>query len=179
MVYCSSHLMDRKYYHRIYACAIEEKGTDFKSVPKLLLEKNCKKDMKIYLASACLLGLKTRYDGRVVLSDACREAVAGAVCIPVCPEQLGGLPTPRVAADLTGGDGQDVLSGKAKVISRDGQDVTENFILGARQVLEIARQYEIAGIFLKAKSPSCGLTPKIGVTAALLKVEGYEVVEIK
>ena len=65
--------------------------------------------MKIYLASACLLGLKTRYDGRVVPSDACREAVAGAVSIPVCPEQLGGLPTPRVAADLTGGDGHDVL----------------------------------------------------------------------
>ena len=57
--------------------------------------------------------------------------------------------------------------------------MTGNFILGARQVLEIARQYEIAGIFLKAKSPSCGLTPKIGVTTALLKVEGYEVVEIK
>ena len=82
--------------------------------------------MKIYLASACLLGLKTRYDGRIVPSDTCREAVAGAVCIPVCPEQLGGLPTPRVAADLTGGDGNDVLSGKAKVITRDGQDVTEN-----------------------------------------------------
>jgi uncharacterized protein YbbK (DUF523 family) len=95
--------------------------------------------MKIYLASACLTGLKTRYDGKIIQSAACKKAVEGAVCIPVCPEQLGGLPTPRVAADLVGGDGHDVLAGHARVITRDGLDVTGNFILGARQVLEIAR----------------------------------------
>ena len=135
--------------------------------------------MNIYVVSACLLGLKTRYDGRVVPSDTCRKATAGAVCIPVCPEQLGGLPTPRVAADLIGGDGHDVLAGHAKVLTRNGEDVTGNFILGARQVLEIARQHETAEIFLKAKSPSCGLTPKVGVTAALLMSEGYKVVEME
>ena len=135
--------------------------------------------MKIYLASSCLLGLKTRYDGKIMPGDACRKAVAGAVCIPVCPEQLGGLPTPRVAADLVGGDGHDVLAGHARVISRKGEDVTENFILGAQQVLEIARQYDIAGVFLKARSPSCGITPKFGVLAALLMSEGYTVVEME
>ena len=135
--------------------------------------------MKIYLASSCLLGLKTRYDGKVAPSDACRKAIAGAVCIPVCPEQLGGLPTPRVAADLIGGDGHDVLAGKARVMTRGGLDVTESFILGARQVLEIARQQEIAKVFLKAGSPSCGLSPKIGVLAALLISEGYTVVEME
>lgn len=135
--------------------------------------------MKIYLVSACLLGLKTRYDGRSIPGDACRKAIAGAVCIPVCPEQLGGLPTPRAAADLIGGNGHDVLAGKGRVISRNGDDVTENFIVGAQQVLEIARQHDIAGVFLKAKSPSCGLTPKIGVTAALLQTEGFEVVEME
>jgi uncharacterized protein YbbK (DUF523 family) len=135
--------------------------------------------MKIYLASACLLGLKTRYDGKIIPSDECSKAVAGAVCIPVCPEQLGGLPTPRVAADLIGGDGHDVLAGRALVITKDGKDVTENFILGAQQVLEIARQQKIEKIFLKAGSPSCGLNPKIGVTAALLEKEGYTVVEME
>jgi uncharacterized protein YbbK (DUF523 family) len=135
--------------------------------------------MKIYLASSCLLGLKTRYDGKVIPSDDCRKAVAGGVCIPVCPEQLGGFPTPREAADLIGGDGHDVLAGHARVITRDGLDVTERFILGARQVLEIARQYEIAKIFLKAKSPSCGLTPKTGVLGALLISEGCTVVEME
>ncbi len=135
--------------------------------------------MKIYLVSACLVGLKTRYDGRIIPSDACRKAAEGAVYIPVCPEQLGGLPTPRVAAGLVDGDGHDVLVGKARVITRNGEDVTENFIEGARQVLKIARQQKIKKVFLKAGSPSCGLNPKIGVTAALLKAEGVEVVEIE
>jgi len=136
-------------------------------------------NMKIYLASACLTGLKTRYDGKIIQSAACKKAVEGAVCIPVCPEQLGGLSTPRVAADLVGGDGHDVLAGHARVITRDGLDVTGNFILGARQVLEIARQNDIAKIFLKAGSPSCGLASKIGVTAALLQNEGYTIIEME
>jgi uncharacterized protein YbbK (DUF523 family) len=135
--------------------------------------------MKIYLVSACLLGLKTRYDGRAIPCHACRRAVAGAVCIPICPEQLGGLPTPRMAANLVGGDGHDVLAGHARVITRNGEDVTENFILGAQQVLEIARQHDIAKVFLKARSPSCGIGPKVGVTAALLISEGYTVVEME
>jgi len=134
--------------------------------------------MKIYLASACLVGLQTRYDGKIIQSAVCRKAVAGAVCIPVCPEQLGGLPTPRVAADLVGGDGYDVLAGNARVITGNGEDVTRNFILGAKQVLEIAGQNDVTKIFLKARSPSCGLTPEIGVAAALLQSEGFEVVEM-
>ncbi|KPJ99266.1 MAG: hypothetical protein AMJ60_05630 [Desulfobacterales bacterium SG8_35] len=134
--------------------------------------------MKIYIVSACLLGLKTRYDGRIIQSAACIKAVEGGICIPVCPEQLGGLSTPRTAADLDGGDGHDVLAGRARVITGSGLDVTENFIRGARQVLTIARQNDGVKLLLKARSPSCGLGPKIGVTAALLQAEGYEVVEM-
>lgn len=135
--------------------------------------------MEVYLISACLMGLKTRYDGRVIANDACRRTFSGAVCIPVCPEQLGGLPTPRVAADLTGGNGHDVLAGRARVITVDGLDVTQNFILGARQVLEIAKLQQITKVFLKARSPSCGLNPRVGVTAALLQAEGFTVVEME
>jgi uncharacterized protein YbbK (DUF523 family) len=135
--------------------------------------------MKIYLASACLTGLKTRYDGRIITIAACRKAVAGGIYIPVCPEQLGGLPTPRTAADLVGGDGHDVLAGRARVLDRTGKDVTENFILGARQVLAIAREQDIAKVILKARSPSCGLVPKLGVTAALLQEQGYEIIELE
>ena len=135
--------------------------------------------MKIYLASACLTGLKTRYDGRIITIAACRKAVAGGIDIPVCPEQLGGLPTPRTAADLVGGDGHDVLAGRARVLDRTGKDVTENFILGARQVLAIAREQDIAKVILKAGSPSCGLVPKLGVTAALLQEQGYEIIELE
>ncbi|HKJ14839.1 MAG: DUF523 domain-containing protein [Desulfobulbaceae bacterium] len=135
--------------------------------------------MKIYLASACLTGLKTRYDGRIITIAACRKAVAGGIYIPVCPEQLGGLPTPRTAADLVGGDGHDVLAGRARVLDRTGKDVTENFILGARQVLAIAREQDIAKVILKARSPSCGLVPKLGVTAALLQEQGYDIIELE
>ena len=134
--------------------------------------------MQIFLVSACLLGLRTRYDGRILTSAACAKAVAGGICIPVCPEQLGGLSTPRTAADLVGGDGYEVLAGRARVFTRNGLDVTGNFIQGARQVLAIARQQDITRVFLKAGSPSCGLFPNIGVTAALLQAEGYAVVEM-
>jgi len=135
--------------------------------------------MKVYVVSACLLGLKTRYDGETITSVSCAKAIAGGICIPVCPEQLGGLPTPRPAADLIGGDGFDVLGGRARVLTRTGVDVTENFILGARQVLEAAKQQYIDMVFFKARSPSCGLTPQIGVTAALLQKEGFDVVEME
>jgi len=135
--------------------------------------------MEIYLVSACLIGLKTRYDGKILPAAACIRNVAGEVYIPVCPEQLGGLPTPRIAADLVGGDGHDVLAGRARVVSRTGEDVTGNFILGAKQVLAIARQQKITKVFFKAGSPSCGLAPNIGVAAALLQAEGYSIVEMK
>jgi uncharacterized protein YbbK (DUF523 family) len=135
--------------------------------------------MKVYLVSSCLLGLKTRYDGKVKTGATIMQAVKDGICIPVCPEQLGGLPTPRAAADLVGGDGRDVLAGRARVVDRNGIDVTANFILGAGQVVKIARQQDIAGVFFKARSPSCGLAPQIGVTAALLLIEGYEVIELE
>ena len=135
--------------------------------------------MNIYLVSACLLGLRTRYDGRVSSKKTCSTFIEGAISIPVCPEQLGGLPTPRSAADLVGGDGYEVLAGRARVMSRDGHDVTESFIMGARQVLAIAQLQSVAGVLFKARSPSCGVSPVIGVTAALLRDEGYEVFEME
>lgn len=103
--------------------------------------------------------------------------LAGRPWIPVCPEQLGGLATPRTAADLTGGDGHDVLAGRASVITSDGLDVTRHFILGAKQCLALIRAQHIQTAFLKNRSPSCGLTPRIGVTAALLLQHGVQIIE--
>jgi uncharacterized protein YbbK (DUF523 family) len=105
--------------------------------------------------------------------------VAGGIVIPFCPEQLGGLATPRPAADLVGGDGHAVLAGRARVVTRGGIDVTTQFIEGARQSLQIARQQEVERVLLKARSPSCGLGPVVGVTAALLLEEGFAVAELE
>lgn len=131
----------------------------------------------VHLVSGCLLGLACRYDGRVKEYPECRRELAGKVYVPVCPEQLGGLPTPREPADLVGGDGAAVLEGLAKVLTKSGVDVTANFVAGAKQVLQIARELPVAGVYLKSGSPSCGAGRVLGVTAALLSREGFVVRE--
>lgn len=129
------------------------------------------------LISACLLGLCTRYDGKTKADRGCLAELIGKICIPVCPEQLGGLPTPREPADIIGGDGRDVLAGTAGVITKSGIDLTAEFIRGAEQVVQIARLQNISRAFLKARSPSCAVTGKIGVTAALLQAAGVQLTE--
>ena len=131
-----------------------------------------------FLVSACLLGLCTRYDGKTKQNEKCLEIARDAICIPFCPEQLGGLPTPREAADLHGGDGLDVLSGKARVLTKSGADVTMPFVTGARQVAQIATLQKIDAVILKARSPSCGVSPPMGVTAALLSQMGIPLHEL-
>ncbi len=131
----------------------------------------------IYLVSACLVGLCTRYDGGIRASSACLAELNQAIWIPVCPEQLGGLPTPREAADIAGGNGADVLAGKARVLTASGIDLTGPFIRGAEEVLKIARAQNIREAFLKARSPSCAVSGKVGVTAALLQSAGLRLTE--
>ena len=131
-----------------------------------------------YLVSACLVGLSCRYDGCSKPNEDCRAALAGSRWLPFCPEQLGGLPTPRPAAELSGGDGHAVLRREARVIRcHDGQDVSAAFIHGARQSLFLARQQPVTAIFLKARSPSCAVSGPCGVTAALLREQGYSLRE--
>jgi len=107
--------------------------------------------------------------------------------IPVCPEQLGGLPTPRALSNIVKGDGKTVLAGGAQVTNSLGEDVTAAFIKGARETLKLARITGAKKAILKDKSPSCGLnTPYcetdtgygLGVTAALLLSAGIEIIEI-
>jgi uncharacterized protein YbbK (DUF523 family) len=129
------------------------------------------------LVSACLIGLCTRYDGQIKANPGCLAQIKSLSWIPVCPEQLGGLPTPREAADIVGGDGRDVLAGKAAVVTKSGIDLTADFIRGAEQVLQIARLQQIGMAFLKGGSPSCAVYGKIGVTAALLQSSGIKLTE--
>lgn len=140
------------------------------------------------LCSACLLGFSCRYDGQCKPHPKVLALAQTENLIPVCPEQLGGQATPRPDAEITGGDGQTVLDGRAQVIEPDGHQVTEHFLAGAQEVLKLAQLYHIKEAVLKQRSPSCGhgqiydgtftknLIPGDGVTTALLKRHGLKVI---
>jgi uncharacterized protein YbbK (DUF523 family) len=132
---------------------------------------------KLYLVSSCLVGLCCRYDCALKPNRQCLEFIGDNYWIPVCPEQLGGLPTPRSPADIINGDGYDVLNQQAKVINQQNQDVTDQFVQGAQQFLLIASSQPIDAVILKAKSPSCAVSGTIGVTAALLKQHDFPLIE--
>ena len=129
------------------------------------------------LVSACLLGVCCRYDGE---SKPNSEVIAlrdRFILIPICPEEDGGLPTPRTPSERVGD----------KVLMRDGRDVTENYLKGANLALAKAESFGCAAAILKARSPSCGkgkiydgsfsgtLTERDGVCAELLIEKGIKV----
>lgn len=144
------------------------------------------KIMKI-LVSSCLIGINCKYNGENNLSKEVINLTKKHILIPVCPEQLGGLSTPRAPSEIKNGDGMAVLKGHARVFSEDGHDLSIYFIKGAKETLKIARLLNIDIAIMKERSPSCGVNEiydgsfshtKIkgcGVTVALLKKEGFTV----
>jgi len=143
----------------------------------------------VKLISACLLGIKCAWDGQdIYKSDKAIELSNSEMLMPVCPEQLGGLRTPRAPQEIQGGVGEGVLDGKCKVLNINGEDVTQEFINGAEETLKIARLFHIEEFIGKSRSPSCGcgqiydgtfsrqLIDGDGVTTALLKRNGIRVV---
>ena len=144
------------------------------------------------IVSACLLGENCKYSGGNNKSENVIKYLEDKEYILVCPEQLGGLSTPRNPSEIiTYGnkDGNDVLSGCTKVLSNKGIDVTKNFIQGAEETLKIAKEHNAKTAILKAGSPSCGyqkiydgtfLGNKIqgmGVTAAILNKENIALLD--
>ena len=132
--------------------------------------------------SACLLGIKCRYDG----GDALREELLQNRddYLPLCPEQLGGLSTPRNPAEIEGGNGKAVIEGRVVVIDIKGRDVTEQFLKGAEETLQQIKAHKIKKMLLKEGSPSCGVKrirragrdlAGPGVTTALLLKAGITV----
>lgn len=130
------------------------------------------------VVSECLLGINCKYNAG---NNACKPLIEFAKnggVIPVCPEQLGGLPTPRIPAEIINN----------KVRNLNGEDVTENFKKGAEEALKIVDLVKPELIILKAKSPSCGyqkiydgsFTGKIidgnGVFAKMLIERNYEII---
>ena len=129
------------------------------------------------LVSACLLGESCRYDGK---SKPCERVIALSDTynlIPICPEVMGGLPTPRTPSEICG----------ELVLMKDGRDVTENYNRGAQEALKLARENACTLAILKEKSPSCGsglihnglfdgsLVEGDGITAKLFKQAGIRV----
>lgn len=106
--------------------------------------------------SSCLGGIACRYDGNSNTVAELKKMMAQEQAAGICPEVLGGLPTPREPAEIIGGDGFDVWLGTAKVVSRKGEDVTENFKKGAVLAYEKLAELDIDCLVMKANSPSCG-----------------------
>ncbi|HHL40015.1 MAG TPA: DUF523 domain-containing protein [Deltaproteobacteria bacterium] len=133
------------------------------------------------LVSACLLGLCTRYDGSHARRREVFDALGARTAVAVCPEQLGGMATPRPRVEIRGGDGADVLDGRAAAVDEEGRDVTALMLRGAFQTLGLARISSAREALLKERSPSCGVVAVArgagersgrGVAAALLERNG-------
>ncbi|MFA7170105.1 MAG: DUF523 domain-containing protein [Candidatus Paceibacterota bacterium] len=139
------------------------------------------------IVSACLCGINCAWNGKSKPSQKVIELIKTGEIIPVCPEQLGGLSTPRVPQEIQGYSGEDVLAGKCKVTNKNGEDVTAHFIRGAEETLRIAKLVGATEFIAKSKSPSCGcgstydgtfsgtLIEGDGVTTAFLKQHGIKV----
>lgn len=109
------------------------------------------------LVSACLAGERCRYDGKDKTCPEVVRLVAAGEAVPFCPEVAGGLMTPRPLAEIQGGDGTDVLAGRARVVNREGKDVTDLYLAGVRAGVELARRLGIRKAILKERSPACGV----------------------
>lgn len=142
------------------------------------------------MVSACLLGVKCNYKGGCSYDLTKNSRFWLNLCdkyniIPICPEQLGGLPTPRIPSELLG-KAEDIANGKGQVINKEGKDVTQNFIKGAEEILRLSKVYKVQFAVLKSKSPSCGtktvydgtfqgvLIDGLGYTAYSLKKSGIK-----
>lgn len=132
-----------------------------------------------YVVSACLAGVFSRYDGSCQELAPVLELIRQGRALPVCPEQLGGLPTPRPPCEILAG----------RVLNSEGRDLTEEFRRGAEEGLRLARLFGATRAVLKARSPSCGSgvvydgtfsgrrVPGDGLFAAALKQAGFEIVD--
>jgi len=146
--------------------------------------------MKV-LVSACLAGINCRYNGKSKLNKKIKKLLEEGKAVCVCPEELGGLSTPRLPSEIKNATGEDILDTNARVYNKEGTDLTKRFIEGAERTLDIAKKYKIKKAILKTKSASCGLgqiydgsfSGKLkegnGVTCALLLRNGIKVITEK
>lgn len=145
----------------------------------------------MYLISACLCGVNCKYSGGNNLNKDCMKLLENNEAILICPEQLGGLATPREPSEIRGNTYEIIQDKKGEIVTRSGKDVTNNFIKGAKEVLKIAKESGIKAAILKDGSPSCGSRyiydgtfsgNKIkgeGITCKMLREEGIDIISDK
>ncbi|MFA4994833.1 MAG: DUF523 domain-containing protein [Bdellovibrionales bacterium] len=136
----------------------------------------------MYLVSACLTGVKCRYDGSDCANRIVQDMVNRGVAFPVCPEQLAGLPTPREACEISTDE-----KGNKKVVGKSGRDYTQEYREGAERTLALCKAKGVNEAILKSNSPSCGCGKIFdgtfsgkgvkgdGITTELLKKNGIQV----
>ena len=103
------------------------------------------------LISACLVGINCKYNGGNNYNKKALELVKKGLAIPICPEQLGGLTTPRNPSEIK------TIDNEVRVIDNKNNDVTKEFKRGANEVLKLAKILNVDKVILKSKSPSCGI----------------------
>ena len=155
----------------------------------LSMQREPESDLPKLLVSACLLGNPVRYDGKsrnLQHQGLCRLQEQDRV-ICFCPEVAAGLPVPRPPAECVAGDGDAVIAGSARVMTREGEDLSDYFVAGAEQALRLCRDKQIKVAVLTETSPSCGSSQiydgsfsrqpiaASGVTTALLRQHGIMV----
>ena len=137
------------------------------------------------LISACLVGINCKYNGGNNYNKKALELVKKGIAIPICPEQLGGLTTPRNPSEIK------TIDNEVRVIDNKNNDVTKEFKRGANEVLKLAKILNVDKVILKSKSPSCGIgkiydgtfSNKLidgnGILVKLLMDNNIEVVDIE
>lgn len=142
----------------------------------------------MYLISACLCGVNCKYNGLNNYNEICDKLLASGKAILVCPEQLGGLPTPRIPSEIIGESSNILNYNNGSVIDKNGNDVTPQFVKGAKETLQIAKKLNIKKAILKDSSPSCGVNyiydgnfngtkiKGMGLTAQLLKESSIDII---
>ena len=142
----------------------------------------------MYLISACLCGVNCKYNGLNNYNEICDKLLASGKAILVCPEQLGGLPTPRIPSEIIGKSSNILTYNNGSVIDKNGNDATSQFLKGAQETLQIAKKMNIKKAILKDGSPSCGVNyiydgnfngtkiKGMGLTAQLLKESSIDII---
>jgi uncharacterized protein YbbK (DUF523 family) len=143
-----------------------------------------------YAISACLVGVRCRWNGQAKLNNKAQRIFRQGKGVLVCPEVSAGLPTPRPACEIVGGNGSDVLKGRAKVMNKRKKGYSKYFIQGAQNTYQEIKALGIKKVLLKSGSPSCGVMniysgkfngrkkKGSGVLAALLKDKGFTLEEV-